>query len=278
MLASSRLAYAADSAIAPPPLPPTQAAVARQIASTEQAFAQAVSQIGIAAGFRKYAAPGAILFEPEPTSASAYLQGAHLPGELLWRPQFIGVSPSSDLAFSLGPSLYRAAGRTVGGFYMTIWKRAADGGWQFTLDRGADMAAGLFDAPPAPVTILASDPAAKADPGQGLREADAGLDMDLSRDDPAAFSSRLEDQVVVVRANRPVASGKRKALRLLAEAPPVTDAKLLDGGVSSDGVLGYTYGKARWTSATGQQQGFYVRVWRNSGRGWRLLVDHLAER
>jgi len=276
MLGFWRVAHAAQPALSPTPLP--QAVAARQIAFTEQAFAQTVSQVGIAAGFRKYAAPGAILFQPDPTPAASYLQGAHLPGELLWRPQFIGVSPSSDLAFSLGPSLYRAAGRTVGGFYMTIWKRGADGGWQFTLDRGADMSASLFDTPPLPVTILASDPHAKPDPGQGLREADAGLDMDLSRADPAAFASRLEDQAVVVRANHPVASGKRKALRLLAEGPQVTDAKLLAGGVSNDGVLGYTYGKARWTSATGPQQGFYVRVWRNSGRGWRLVVDHLAER
>jgi len=276
MVALSRGAHAAPPATLP--APPPQAVAARQIAFTEQAFAQAVSQLGIAAGFRKYAAPGAILFQPDPTPAASYLQGARLPGELLWRPHFIGVSPSSDLAFSLGPSLYRAGGRTVGGFYMTIWKRGADGSWQFTLARGADMPAGLFDAPPPPVTILASDPAAKPDTGQGLREADAGLDMDLSRADPTAFASRLEDQAVVVRANHPVASGKRKALRLLAESPQVTDAKLLAAGISTDGALGYTYGKARWTSAAGQQQGFYVRLCRNSGRGWRLVVDHLAER
>jgi hypothetical protein len=83
---------------------------------------------------------------------------------------------------------------------------------------------------------------------------------------------------LVVRANRPVAAGRRRAIRLLNETPALVEAQLLDGGVSTDGVLGYTYGKARWTTSAGMQQGYYVRVWRNVGQGWRLLVDHTAER
>jgi ketosteroid isomerase-like protein len=256
----------------------SQAVAAHQIERVEQAFAQTVGQIGIGRGFRKYAAPDAVMFLPDPAPAGPYLQTAQAPGELVWRPQFIGVAPSSDLAFSLGPSLYRTAGKAEGGFYMTIWKRGADGGWQFTLDRDAAMPAAAFDRPPRPLVVLAADPAAKPDQAQGLREADAGLDMDLSRDNPMAFASRLEDQAVVVRSNRPVAWGRRKALKLLSETPSVMDARLIAGGLSIDGVLGYTYGKARWMAATGPQQGYYVRVWRNTGQGWRLLVDHLAER
>jgi ketosteroid isomerase-like protein len=250
----------------------------RQIQQTELAFAQAVSQTGIAAGFRRYAAPGAIMFLPDPAPAIPYLQTAHSPGELVWRAQYIGVAPSDDLAFSLGPSLYRA-GKTEGGFYLTIWKRGSGGDWLFVLDHSVDMPAVVFEGPPAPVTVFAIDPAARPDQSQGLREADAGLDMALSKGPPeSAFEPRLDDQALVVRANRPVASGKRKALKLLAEAPPIVEAQLLNAGLSADGLLGYTYGKARWTTAAGMQPGYYARVWRNTGQGWRLLVDHLAER
>jgi ketosteroid isomerase-like protein len=263
--------------VQPAPTPPS--AAVRQIQQTELAFAQAVSQTGIAAGFRKYAGPGAIMFLPDPMPALPYLQTARSPGELTWRAQYIGVAPSDDLAFSLGPSLYKAAGKAEGGFYLTIWKRGPDGAWLFALDHSVDMPALVYEAPPAPATVFAIDPAAKPDQSQGLREADAGLDMGLSKEPPpAVFEPRLDDQILIVRANRPVASGKRKALKLLAEAPPIVEAQLLNAGLSADGLLGYTYGKARWTTAAGMQPGYYVRVWRNTGQGWRLLVDHLAER
>jgi hypothetical protein len=269
-----------SSALEPaPPVAPSPNVAVRQIQQTELAFAQAVSQTGIAAGFRRYAGPGAIMFAPDPMPAIPYLQTAHSPGELLWRAQYIGVAPSDDLAFSLGPSLYKAAGKAEGGFYLTIWKRGPAGDWLFALDHGVDMPAVVFEAPPAPATVLAIDPTAKPDQSQGLREADAGLDMELSKEaTSAAFEPRLDEQALVARANRPVASGKRRALKLLSEAPPIVEAQLLSAGLSADGLLGYTYGKARWTTAAGMQPGYYVRVWRNTGQGWRLLVDHMAER
>jgi hypothetical protein len=263
----------------PQPIAPPPNTAVRQIQQTELAFAQAVSQTGIAAGFRKYAGPGAIMFLPDPMPAVPYLLTARSPGELTWRAQYVGVAPSDDLAFSLGPSLYRAAGKAEGGFYLTIWKRGPDGAWLFALDHSVDMPAVLFEGPPAAPTILAIDPVAKPDESQGLREADAGLDMGLSKEPtPTVFEPRLDDQALVVRANRPVASGKRRALKLLAEAPPIVEAQLMGAGLSADGLLGYTYGKARWTTATGMQPGYYVRVWRDTSQGWRLLVDHLAER
>jgi hypothetical protein len=260
-----------------PPAPSPGVAV-RQIQQTELAFAQAVAQVGIVQGFRRYAGPGAIMFLPDPMPAGPYLQTAHSPGDLSWRAQYIGVAPSDDLAFSLGPSLYKTAGKADGGFYLTIWRRGPDGAWQFVLDHGVDMPAAVYDGPPQPVTVFAIDPGARPDESEGLREADAALNAALSREPPASFDSRLDDQVLVVRTNRPVASGRRKALKLLAESPSILEANLLNAGLSSDGLLGYTYGKARWSAAAGIQQAYYVRVWRNAGQGWRLLVDHLAER
>jgi ketosteroid isomerase-like protein len=262
---------------APPLQPPPNAAV-RQIEQTELAFSQAVAQGGIAQGFRQYAGPGAIMFLPDPVAAGPALRTAHWPGELVWRTQFIGVAPSGDLAFSAGPSVLKTAGKSEGGFYLTIWKRGPDGSWLFALDHGVDMPAAIFEASPQPVTVLSVDPATRPDPSQGLREADAALDMALSKGPAAGFEAWLDDQAVVARTNRPVASGRHKALKLLAEAPPILEAQLLDAGLSSDGLLGYTYGKARWSTSAGMQQGFYVRVWRTTGQGWRLLVDHLAER
>ncbi len=265
-------------AYAPPPVSPAQLALAHQIELTEQAFAGTVSQVGIGPGFRRFAAKGAVMFTPDPSPAGPYLAAAKSPGELIWRPHFIGVAPSGDLGFSLGPSLYKSVGKAEAGYYITIWKRAPDGAWQFVLDRGADMPSSVLDTMLQPTTVIGSDPAAKPDSSQGLREADGSLNMDLARQTPDAFAARLDYQAVVVRANHPVASRRKRVLRLLATTPPMQDAQIISAGVSADGMLGYTYGKARWMAATGMQQGYYVRVWRNGGQGWRLLVDHLADR
>jgi ketosteroid isomerase-like protein len=271
------LALAAPARAAEP-VPALQAAAAHQIETTEQGFAQTVSQLGLGSGFRKYAAPGAIIFSPDPTPAGYYPQIARPAGEMVRRPLFVGVAPSGDLAFSLGASADKQVGKAGSGLYITLWKHGADGGWQFVLDRVAETAAPPLEGLSPPPVILGIDPMAKPDLAQGLREADVGLDMDLSRDNPDAFASRLDDQAVVVRANRSPASTKRRVLKLLASSPSITDARLLSAALSADGVLGYTYGKARWMTGAGPQQGYYVRVWRNVGQGWRLLVDHLAER
>jgi hypothetical protein len=45
-----------------------------------------------------------------------------------------------------------------------------------------------------------------------------------------------------------------------------------------EGSLGYTYGRARWSGPEGPQAGYYVRVWRATPQGWRLLADQLTER
>ena len=255
-----------------------QAAAARQIEKTELAFGQTVAQLGVAAGFRRFAAPGAVMFTPDPAPAAPYLQALRTNATLVWRPQYIGVAPSGDLGFSLGPALYKAAGKQSGGYYLTIWKHAQDGAWRFLLDHGVDMPASVIDGPPLPLEIITTDPAAKPDLNAGLRESDAALNGDLTNGAARPFAARLDDQALAVRANRAVAEGRRRVLRLINDQPPILDAQLVDAGVSADGVLGYSYGKARWLTPAGMQPGYYVRVWRNAGQGWRLLVDQLAER
>ena len=265
------------AALAPPPpgaLPPA----VQQIDDTERAFAQAVAQSGIAAGFRQYAAPDAVMFLPDPVSATAELAGARWPGELLWRAQYIGVAPSGDLAFSAGPSLLRGSGRPSGGFYVTIWKRQADGGWKFVLDQGADMPPSIFSALGRPLEVLNADPPPGPASNEGMREADGALNVALPSRGAMAFAERLDDQAILVRANRPVAQGRRRAQALASDTPPILEAFTLGGSRSMDGAFGYTYGRARWSGPAGPHTGYYVRVWRATPQGWRLLADQLAER
>ena len=266
---------------APPALVPAQAAVpaaAQQIDDTERAFAQAEAQSGIVAAFRQFAAPDGVMFMPDPTAAGPALAGARWPGDLVWRPQFVGVAPSGDLAFSSGPSLLRGAGKPSGGFYLTIWRRQPDGSWKFVLDRAADMPPSIWSASARPLVALSAEPPPGPPSNEGMREADGALNVALPKGAADAFAARLDDQAILVRTARPVAQGRRKALALVADLPPILEAFTLGGSRSSDGAFGYTYGRARWSGPAGPQAGYYVRVWRATPQGWRLLADHLAER
>jgi hypothetical protein len=170
------------------------------------------------------------------------------------------------------------AAKTAGGYYLTVWRRGVDGQWTVVLNNDVGMSAAIFEGPSPTVTVISTDPQVRPDQGQGLREADSALDADLSNGPSPAFASRLEGRVLVVRSDHAVAIGRRRALRLISDCPPILEAQLLNAGVSSDGVLGYTYGKARWPGSGGEQTGYYVRIWRNAGQGWRLLADQMAER
>ena len=250
----------------------------QQLQDAERGFVQAVAQSGIAAGFRQFAAPDAVMFLPDPIPAGPALAAARWGGELVWRPQYVGVAPSGDLAFTLGPSLAKAGPRVSGGVYLSIWRRGLDGAWRWAVDHGVDMPPGVWSAPPQPVTILATEPPPGPPSAEGIREADGALNVALPRDAASAFAARIDEEGIVVRTNRPLAAGRRKALALAMEAPAIQEAHTMNGAVSTDGAFGYTYGRARWSTPTGPQLAYYVRVWRLTPQGWRLLVDHLAER
>lgn len=274
--------FAPASAKPPPPAPiaapAPQSASPQQIDDVERAFGQAVAQQGIGPGFRQFAAPDAVMFLPDPVAAGQELAGAHWPGDLFWRAQYVGVAPSGDLAFSAGPSLLRGAGRPSGGYYLTVWKRQPDGSWKFVLDHAVDMPPAVWSALSRPLQVMGADAPAGPPSNEGLREADGALNAALPKGAASAFGDRVDEQILLMRTNRPVAQGRRKALALVMDSPPILEASTLGGGRAMDGSLGYAYGRARWTTPAGAKAGYYVRIWRATPQGWRLLADQLAER
>jgi ketosteroid isomerase-like protein len=268
----------ARPAAPPAPFPAVLPTAVQQIDDAERAFAQAVALSGIVQGFRQFASPDAVMFLPDPTPAQPALAEARWPGDLLWRAQYIGVAASGDLAFSAGPSLLRGAGRPSGGYYLTVWRRQPDGGWKFVLDHAGDMPPAIWAFPPRTLTAINTEPPPGAPSNEGMREADGALNGALPKGAAEAFAQRLDDQIILLRTLRPVAQGRRRALALVSDSPPILEAATLGGSRSMDGGFGYTYGRARWSGAAGPVAGYYVRVWRATPQGWRLLADQLTER
>lgn len=245
---------------------------AQSIVAAEAAFAKRAAEIGNVPAFREFAAPGVIMFLPEPIVATDYLAKASWPGLIEWRPDFVVVSDAADLAFASGPSQWTTKDGVDPGYYLTVWAKQPDGSWKFALDRGTPGAPNLYTAPPtAPEVHLLTGGEPSAATAAGL---DAVLADGLSRDTAATLASRLDKSARVIRDGQAPAFGKEAALALLAKDPKAVQANHLGGAMSKSGDLAYSWGETRWTEDGKPRRGHYVRLWTRSGKTWSILMDH----
>jgi hypothetical protein len=211
----------------------------------ERDYARAAQTRGQWTAFRATAAEDALMFVPEPTRAVEWLAGrADPPVPVMWWPARSWVSCDGRLAVNFGPWLRK--GGSVAGTFTTVWARAADGAWQWKLDRGnrvpKPIAAG--DRPKPVKASCANLAAARGAPASAAR--DAG--MLLLRGDQA-----------------PSPAGN--------EAPASSDGDIIQKGEAPDGTLRWEVRNVRG-AAPGEH---VVRVWRWDGSRQRLAVYETTE-
>lgn len=112
-----------------------------KIVEVEKAFAQAVAEKGMKAGFLEFLAPEAIMFNPNAVNArEMWSARPDSPASLTWYPVFADVSANGMLGYSTGPGEYRPQGKAdttvYHSEYATIWQRQADGNYKAVLDIG----------------------------------------------------------------------------------------------------------------------------------------------
>ena len=119
----------------------------QEIRDVERDFASMAAKEGISKAFLHYAAEDAVLMRNnqlfigrEKLAESFDRNTAQPEDELLsWKPDFVDVSASGDLAYTYGQYSYSytdSTGSTVElqGVFHTVWKRQADGSWRFVWD------------------------------------------------------------------------------------------------------------------------------------------------
>ncbi len=253
---------------------------AAPVASAERAFAKRCGEVGIRASFLEFFPPEAVSFNPEPGNAHQRITSRPAPPSpppisLEWGPEQAEATPAGDMGWTTGPSRFSdkrdPSKPAQTGYYFSVWKKQTDGAYKVVLDLGVDMPAGAV---PGSADLL---PPPKADKTAGGDEAVRKRDEELCKATAVSgakgYGEALAANARVHRAGQAPAVGAKakewaKALGGKVVCQPMA------AFASNPPALGYSYGSYERPDAG--EKGFYARVWRWEGSGWKLAADVLT--
>lgn len=247
-----------------------------EIVKVERSFAATAREQGIAAAFRTFSAPDALIFNPDPKPGKALIDAApDRAGSLVWWPVYAGVAASDDLAFTTGPFVAANGEQRGRGQYFTVWRRQKDGSWRWVLDHGPRSDADSPADGEEPLQLLPVAQRSGMSKGAWIKvtHAEAALAEELARDARRALLARFDKDGRLMRNGPQPAVGPAAIKALLVRQPARLITRTIGGGVSKAGDLAFTYGDASWDAGDGPKRGHYVRIWQNRPRGWTLVVD-----
>ncbi len=116
-----------------------------EIEQVEKEFNDLAQEEGITKAFATYAANDGVikrkgkLIKGKQAIAEWYQKDSKPNESLTWKPDFIDVSSSGDLAYTYGTYIFSSVdstgtARENTGTFHTVWKRQADGSWKFVWD------------------------------------------------------------------------------------------------------------------------------------------------
>lgn len=256
--------------LAPVQAPPATPAA---ILETERAFSADNDTVGWVAAQRRYAAPDAIVLNPDIALVRDTLAGRSGDGErgVRFRPAFAAIARGGDFGYTVGSWFIRGREEAQGS-YLKVWRLQTDGTWKWIFDGGPD----AID--PAPLAADAAPPVLPTASG-GAGSAEAAVSevsaLEAQHRDPAALAAMLAPDVRVTRAGVAPTAGPAAA-QLYAQSG-VTFSPLRAEG-SEEGDLAFSLGEARWTANGVEQRGHYARIWQKRRAGWRIVFDQIVPR
>lgn len=248
-----------------------------RVVAAERAFAADGLALGIRDAFLKHSAAEAIVFQPDVRKVHETFpkQDPDKGGPpLVWWPLWAGIARSGDLGFTTGPFSYDGKLR---GYYFTVWKKQADGGWKWVYDGGppsSAVGAAPLGSQPAYLPVSGTKGKYPESALADVRKAEAALAKTAKVDVIAAYKPVLapEGRVAGSRA-APSNSPAGQAAELATRARTIDFGPPLGVDVSTAGDLAWTYGEADWIGDGQPRQGHYVRIWQLGPQGWRLAYD-----
>ncbi|MEQ8905231.1 nuclear transport factor 2 family protein [Ekhidna sp.] len=118
----------------------------QEIMEVESEFSQMVVEEGVPAAFLAFSAEDVVLMRNNQLTIGKdalrekYSNLDPTPGtSLTWKPDFVDVSKSGDMAYTYGKYVYSQTDslgniKSDTGVFHTVWKRQEDGSWKFVWD------------------------------------------------------------------------------------------------------------------------------------------------
>lgn len=113
------------------------------VLETDRAFSAYSQENGIAASFYKFASTKAVLLRDNSfpivgnEKIKALFDKTEVKGNTLsWKPDYVDVSVSKDMAYTYGFYTYRTPDSTFKGCYVSIWKKDKSNNWKYVFDSG----------------------------------------------------------------------------------------------------------------------------------------------
>jgi ketosteroid isomerase-like protein len=269
-----------------PLFPVTAATVNRQAAldslvAAEKAFAKAAAEKGTREAFLQYLADESVVLAPDPVPGKETWKARPDPHNFLsWYPVRAEISQAGDLGWDTGPWQLRPKGKNdktvLHGFFVSVWRKQADGTFKVEYDGGTNNAA-----PPADLTAVKI---AKAVPAQG--ETPPTVDSSLAqrsilstehdfakaaatKGTAAAYEAFLVDDSRLHHDGAFPVVSKAEIVKTLQARKPVAIWTPLLARVSSSGDLGYALDKG----TLADKAGYFARIWRKQGNAWKLVLE-----
>lgn len=252
---------------------------AEAVAEAELAFAKTSRETNTVMAFVSNLAPDAIMFrQGEPVDGLSLWEKRTPDSTLLnWWPVVADAAMAGDLGYTTGPYQFfnkRTDSNPIGnGYYSTIWQKQKDGSWKIKVDLGVRLEK-IQELP----TQLIYAPVQKADKNSSAsisafdKEYNRTLNVRAVSFDPESFAKNF-------RIHRPLIGPKINASAdvELAEKGKKFRFEFLGGEESASHDLAYTYGKVIRTEKDGEHKCNYLRVWKNEGNNWKIVLDVVTE-
>jgi hypothetical protein len=251
----------------------------QEVINAENSFAGLSKSANTRDAFMAYLSDSTIMFDgqnkPVP-GISLYKDRKPNNSLLFWWPVFVGASADGKMGFSTGPWEFSARRDTLPvafGYYATIWQKDKEGHWKMAVDLGIQFPESERSNPP-----LKASPNGKSVSSLRL-EFNRLLQMDQAYNNGLKKVSFVkewfsDDGHLLRSDHKPfVSPGEFSALDEIGKSFIYTQ---VNGGEAGSHDMFYAYGIVRITTVDGAKDAKYLRVWKEDGHDWKIVLDVLS--
>lgn len=259
----------------------------QSLVDAEKAFAAMSLEKGIKAAFLANLADDGILFRPGPVNGKELWRKRpdSSAARLEWAPVFADIAASGDVGYTTGwfiftppPDLDQPPGY---GYFVTLWKKQADGSWKFAFDLGIgnehpEKVVREFSSPD--VSLVSSKAGNTRTEQARIRKLETRYSQLSQRNTTSAIKAFGADKIRVYRDGDVPSVNHEQALARLASLKEKMTFRVEKVFVAPSCDLAYTYGKydASHGDTKTTSSSYYVHIWKkNSASEWKLVLDIL---